>query len=91
MFTFTIRVRSPSYLYNARIVGQLCQSNEWRNFKGTDREWLDLTNQLIKSCQLNPAPKNVRELLLHLGPKQVTQESRSNPIDSFFTRLKEKR
>jgi len=74
-----------------QVVAQLCQNKDWRNkvFNGTDEEWLELTNQFIKSCELDPCPTNVRELLWHLGPKVTTQQSQSKPILSFYKKFRE--
>ena len=57
-----------------KVLSQLCQDQDWRDKvgNGTDAEWLEVTNRLIK--QYNLGLTNVREMLLHLGPKQPTPE-----------------
>lgn len=47
---------------------------------GTDAEWLALTTRLLESYKLGIT--TVRELLLHLGPKQ-SGVSLVGPLDRF--------
>lgn len=70
-----------------RVLSRLCQNQTWRKkvANGTDVEWLELTNRLIK--EYNAGIENVRAMLLHLGPKQPTPQPES--IRTYFSPLKQ--
>ena len=66
-------------------LSQLCNNSTWRSktTSGTNAEWLEFTNQLIEEYDLGIS--NVRELLLHLGPKvQTSVEPDPTPVKTFL-------
>lgn len=71
------------------VVSRLCQDQDWRDkvVNGTDAEWLEATNRLIK--QYNLGLTNVREVLLHLGPTQPALRLDFGTADSKLRTVKQ--
>ena len=74
-----------------QVVSQLCQDQDWRDkvVNGTDAEWLESTNRLIKEYNLGLT--NIKEVLLHLGPKQPTPQPDFGTADSYLRTVKQEK
>lgn len=70
----------------------MCQDQDWRDKAviGTDAEWLEATNRLIKQYNFEGLT-NVREVLLHLGPKQPAPGLDFGTADSYLRTVKQEK